>query len=79
MPSAASQQDHHRTVDELEQELYLREFEMQLLKETAEAFSSHLRLDRLFQLVIERARNLIQGGFPVVDDLLSARENQATL
>jgi len=70
MPSALSQQQHHRTIDELEHELYLREFEIQLLKETAEAVSSHLHLDQLFQLVIERARDLIQAEtvlLPIID------------
>ncbi len=70
MPSVASQQHRQRTVQELEHELYLREFDIQLLKETAEAVSSHLHLDQLFQLVTERARNLIQAEtvlLPILD------------
>ena len=44
--------------------------ELDLLKETADAVSSQLDLDRLFQLVAERARELIQAEtvlIPVVD------------
>lgn len=61
MSSGASQLDRQRSVNELEHELYQREFEIQLLRETAEAVSSHLHLDQLFQLVTERARDLIKA------------------
>jgi hypothetical protein len=37
-----------------EYELGLRKHEIRILKETAEAFSSQLHLDKLFQLVAER-------------------------
>ena len=50
--------------------LGLRGHELDLLKETADAVSSQLDLDRLFQLVAERARELIQAEtvlIPVVD------------
>ena len=70
MSSGANQQNRQRTFHELEHELYLREFEIQLLKETSEAVSSHLHLDQLFQLVVERARDLIQAEtvlLPVID------------
>lgn len=53
----------HRTqsTSELEQELRLREFEIELLKETANAVSSQLQLDNVLQLIAERARTLIQS------------------
>ena len=61
MSSVVTQLDHLRSIRELEHELYQREFEIQLLKETAAAVSSHLHLDQLFQLVTERARDLIKA------------------
>ena len=45
----------------LEQELRLREFEIELLKETANAVSSQLQLDNVLQLIAERARTLVQA------------------
>ena len=53
-----------------EYELGLRKHEIRILKETAEAFSSQLHLDKLFQLVAERALDLIQAEtvlIPVLD------------
>ena len=70
MLSGVSQHSSQRSVQELEHELYLREFEIQLLKETVEAVSSNLHPDQLFQLVTERARDLIQAEtvlLPVLD------------
>jgi diguanylate cyclase (GGDEF)-like protein len=55
---------------ELEQELRLREREILLLKETAEAVNSQLHLDSLLQMVAEQARSLIQAEtvlIPVLD------------
>ena len=57
-------------IRELEDELSLREREIRLLKETAEAVNSELHLDTLLQLVAERARDLIQAEtvlIPVLD------------
>jgi diguanylate cyclase len=50
-----------RDTSALEQELRLREFEIELLKETAAAVSSQLQLDNVLQLIAERARTLIQA------------------
>jgi diguanylate cyclase (GGDEF)-like protein len=55
---AGSDQDRIR---QLEETLQLREYEIQLLKETAEAVTSQLHLERLLQLVADRARDLIQA------------------
>jgi diguanylate cyclase (GGDEF)-like protein len=55
---------------EPEFELGLRGHELELLKETADAVSNQLHLDNLFQMVAERARELIQAEtvlIPVVD------------
>lgn len=67
---------HKKTiVDEhtqyLEDELRKREAEITLLKETAEAISSQLDLDTVFQIVADRARELIQAEtllIPVLDE-----------
>lgn len=56
---------------ELELELSHREYEIELLKETAQAVGSQLDLDRVLPLVAERARELIQAEtllIPVLDD-----------
>ncbi|HEB99749.1 MAG TPA: EAL domain-containing protein [Thiotrichales bacterium] len=45
----------------LEQELEQREYEIELLKETATAVSSELNLDRVFQLIADRALKLIDA------------------
>jgi diguanylate cyclase len=50
-----------RDTNSLEQELRLREFEIELLKETANAVTSQLQLDNVLQLIAERARTLIQA------------------
>ncbi len=55
----------------LESELRDREIEVSLLKETAEAISSELDLQKVFQLAVERARNLIMAEtvlLPVLDE-----------
>lgn len=64
----ASEQDQR--FQELEQELRQREREIELLKETVTAVGSELDLNRVFALVAERARELIQAEtllIPVVD------------
>ena len=48
-------------LQELEDALCLREHEICLLKETADAITSQRNLGRLLQLVAERARDLIQA------------------
>ena len=55
----------------LESELRDREFEVSLLKETAEAISGELDLQKVFQLAVERARSLIMAEtvlLPVLDE-----------
>jgi len=55
---------------ELRLELGHREYEIELLKETAQAVGSQLDLDRVLQLVADRARELIQAEtllIPVLD------------
>lgn len=55
----------------MEQELRLREREIELLKETVIAVGSELDLDTVFQLVAERARELIHAEtllIPVLDE-----------
>lgn len=55
---------------ELQLELSHREYEIELLKETAQAVGGQLDLDRVLQLVAERARELIQAEtllIPVLD------------
>ncbi|MHB8534461.1 MAG: diguanylate cyclase domain-containing protein [Sulfuricaulis sp.] len=54
----------------LESELRDREFEIALLKETADAVSGELDLEKVFQLVVDRARSLILAEtvlLPVLD------------
>lgn len=58
-------------LQELELELRLREREIELLKETVTDVGGELDLDTVFQLVAERARELIQAEtllIPVLDD-----------
>ena len=60
--------------DALERELRLREFEIELLKETADAVSSQLRLESVLQLIAERARTLVQAEtllIPILSEDLS--------
>ncbi len=55
----------------LEGELRDREIEVSLLKETAEAITSELDLQKVFQLAVERSRSLIMAEtvlLPVLDD-----------
>ena len=55
----------------LESELRDREIEISLLKETADAINSELDLQKVFQLAVERARNLIMAEtvlLPILDD-----------
>jgi len=54
----------------LESELRDREIEISLLKETADAINSELDLQKVFQLAVERARNLIMAEtvlLPILD------------
>jgi diguanylate cyclase (GGDEF)-like protein len=48
-------------IQSLEKELLYREHEIALLKETSDAVSSQFHLEKLLQLVAERARKLIQA------------------
>ncbi|MGB5305040.1 MAG: hypothetical protein WBO57_02250, partial [Gammaproteobacteria bacterium] len=50
-----------RRVRELEVELRLREREIRMLKMTADAISSQLNLEKVLQLVAERAGELTQA------------------
>lgn len=64
-----------RDTSDLEQELRLREFEIELLKETANAVSSQLHLDSVLQLIAERARTLVQAEtllIPILNEDCSA-------
>ncbi|MEK7206467.1 MAG: hypothetical protein AAB134_01105, partial [Pseudomonadota bacterium] len=45
----------------LEEELSNREYEIALLKEIGDAVTSELQLEKVFRLVAERARTLIQA------------------
>ena len=61
---------HEQRILALESELRDREFEITLLKETAEAVSSEIDLEKVFQLVVDRARSLILAEtvlLPVLD------------
>jgi len=61
---------HEQRILALESELRDREFEIELLKETADAVSSELDLEKVFQLVVNRARTLILAEtvlLPVLD------------
>lgn len=57
-------------VQQLEQELRQREREIELLKDTVNAIGSELDLDKVLQLVAERARDLIHADtllIPILD------------
>ena len=61
---------HEQRILALESELRDREFEIALLKETADAVSSEIDLEKVFQLVVDRARSLILAEtvlLPVLD------------
>lgn len=58
-------------IQALELQLALREYEIRLLKETADALTGELNLDRLLALVTDRARELIQAEtvlIPILDE-----------
>ncbi len=62
-----------QTVDELDlrQDLHHREVEIELLQETFSEIGSELDLERVFQIVAERARDLVQAQtllIPILDD-----------
>jgi GAF domain-containing protein len=64
----------------LESELRDREIEISLLKETADAINSELDLKKVFQLAVERARNLIMAEtvlLPILNDNGTAYTYQA--
>lgn len=48
-------------IDKLEQELKRREYEIQLLTETTQAIGSQLELDKVFEIIAQRARELINS------------------
>jgi len=48
-------------IDKLEQELKQREYEIQLLTETTQAIGSQLELDKVFDIIAKRARELINS------------------
>ncbi|MFP5507119.1 MAG: GAF domain-containing protein, partial [Gammaproteobacteria bacterium] len=57
-------------IQQLEQELRQREREIELLKDTVNAIGSELDLDKVLQLVAERARDLIHAEtllIPILD------------
>ncbi len=71
MTRQRSNDAQEQRLQELEMELRLRESEIELLKETVTAVGSELDLNTVFQLVAERARELIQAEtllIPVLDD-----------
>jgi len=51
----------HNDINTLEEQLRLREFEIELLKEIADAVGSQLHFDSVLQLIAERARTLVQA------------------
>lgn len=58
-------------IQALELQLAQREYEIRLLKETADALTGELNLDRLLALVTDRARELIQAEtvlIPILDE-----------
>jgi len=69
-PKESSLADQSNRLQQLEKALQLREHEIQLLKETADAITGQLHLEILLQMVAERARDLIQAEtvlIPVLD------------
>ena len=62
--------EQQKRIAELEQQLKGREVELNILKETSDAAAHQLNLDKLLQLVAERARKLIGAEtvlIPVLD------------
>ena len=71
MKSAKTRNNEDLRVQALELQLALREYEIRLLKETADALTGQLHLDRLLELVTDRARELIQAEtvlIPILDE-----------
>lgn len=52
---------HDERIYKLEQELKQREYEIQLLTETTQAIGSQLELDKVFDIIARRARELINS------------------
>ena len=70
MESVKSGDAEDPRLQELEQQLALREYEIRLLKETADALTGQFHLERLLALVTDRARDLIQAEtvlIPILD------------
>ncbi len=62
---------HMAEVLDLKQDLYHREAEVEMLQETFSEIGSELDLERVFQIVAERARKLVQAQtllIPILDD-----------
>ena len=55
------QSSHEERINKLEQELKQREYEIQLLTETTQAIGSQLELDKVFDIIAKRARELINS------------------
>lgn len=67
----ATNQNEQREVVQLHQQLIDREAEIELLRRTFSEIGSELDLDRVFQIVADRARELIQAEtllIPIVDE-----------
>lgn len=67
--SPSTTTEYETSLHQLREELQLREYEIALLKETTDAVTSQLILDKLFQLVVERVHTLI-GAETVILTLL---------
>lgn len=61
MKKTAPATEFESQLQHLSEALRLREYEIALLKETVDAVTSQLNLDKLFQLVVERVYTLIQA------------------
>lgn len=71
MESAKTRDNEDPRVQALQLQLALREYEIRLLKETADALTGQLQLERLLELVTDRARELLQAEtvlIPILDE-----------
>ena len=71
MNSTKARDGEDPRIQALELQLALREYEIRLLKETADALTGQLQLDRLLALVTDRARELLQAEtvlIPILDE-----------
>ena len=55
------QKSEHLRIQSLEEKLRQREYEIQLLTETTQAIGSQLHLDKVFEIIAKRARELINA------------------